>query len=296
MARGFATATLLGACLLAPEVSAREPAHPDLGPVRYRDPAGHRTLWVGLDVGGVVLPRRLGWYENRVWTAHATPAWALSLVPGLAIGGRHGMSLYDVTGPNTDVRLRLHEHQLELSGSPLTRWGRTRATDRVFFGVQTHAVLEMKVEETEIHPGGVRDTLAEFGYGMHHPLGARERWALDWRVSGRYAWVFNDTQRHGLAALRLSFRPTPAHQLSASAQGFLVHRDEGVRSPYGRTSVHGVFQGQYAWMSRVGVGPVIGARLSTHFGAGATPVFETRAAAVDSIYGDVMVGLRAHWR
>ena len=295
MARGFATATLLGACLLAPEVSAREPVHPDLGPVRHRDPQGQRKLWVGLDLGGVVLPRRLGWYENRVWTAHATSAWALSLVPGLAIGGRHGLTFYDVTGADTDVQLRLHDHQLELSTSPLNLAGRTRVQDRLFLGVQTHSVLEMKVDDAEIHPGGVRDTLAELGYGMRHPLGAR--WAFSWRLSGRYAWVFNDTQRHGLAAFRLSVRPRPAHELSANAQMFVVHRDPtgAKRGAHGRLSVHGVFGGQYAWMSKAGVGPFAAAQLATRFASGTAPVFETRSTAVDSVYGDVTLGLRVHW-
>ena len=291
MARGFAIATLLGACLLAPEVSAREPVHHDLGPVRHRDPQGKRQLWFGLELGGVVLPRRLGWYENRIWTAHATSAWALSVVPGLALGGRHALSLYDVTGPDTAVRLRLHAHQLELSGSPLSRWGRGRVQDRVFVGVQTHAVLQMRVGGIDVHPGGVRDTLAELGYGMHHPLGTR--WGLGWRLSGRYAWVFEDTQRQGLASLRLTFQPRPAHALSAGAQLYLVHRDEWANLP--RMSANGVFEGEYAWMSAAGVGPFVGARFATRFAAGTTPVFETRATAADSVYGDVTVGLRVNW-
>ena len=288
MARGIAIATLLGACLLAPEVSAREPVHPDLGPVRFRDPQGPHKAWLGVDFGGVVIPRRLGWYENRVWTAHASGAWALSLVPGLAVGGRHGLTLYDVTGARTAVRLRLHTHQLELSASPLSRWGRGLATDRLFLGVQTHAVLEMKVGDIDVHPGGVRDTLAELGYGMEHPLGGR--WSLGWRISGRYGWVFEDTQRHGLAALRLTFSPRPAHALSAGAQLYVVHRD-GEQTP----SAHGVFEGQYAWMSDAGVGPFVGGRFATHFAAGTTPVFETRAAALDSVYGDLTLGVRVHW-
>lgn len=294
MARGFAIATLLGACLLAPEVSAREPVHPDLGPVRHRDPSGRRTLWLGLDGGGVVLPRRLGWYENRVWTAHVTPTWALSLVPGLTLGGRHGMTLYDVTGASADVRLRLHHHQLELSGAPLMRWGHTRARDRLFVGVQTHRVVEMHVEDVDVHPGGVQDTIAELGYGMEHPLG--DRWALAWRASGRYVWVFEDTQRMGTAALRLTFQPRPAHSLWAGAQLYLVHRDEGAMGGRERFTAHGVFEGQYAWMSEAGVGPFVGARFATHFASGTTPVFETRAAAVDSVYGEVTFGLRVQFR
>ena len=293
MAHGFAVATLLGACLLAPEVSAPEPVHPDLGPVRHRDPQGRRELWLGLDTGGVVLPRRLGLNENRVWTAHATSAWALSLVPGLAIGGRHGLSAYDVTGADTAVRLRLHHHQLELSGSPLSHWGSVRAQDRLFIGVQTHAVLEMKVGDIDLHPGGVRDTLLEVGYGMHHALG--RRWSLDWRISGRHAWVFLKTQRQGLAAARLTFEPRPAHALSASTELFVVHRDEDALGDRERISAHGVFRGQYSWMSRAGVGPFVAGRFATQFASGTTPVFETRAAAIDSVYGDLTVGLRAHW-
>ncbi len=292
MARGFAIATLLGACLLAPEVSAREPVHPDLGPVRHRDPQGQRTLWLGLDAGGVVLPRRLGLYENRVWTAHATSAWALSLVPGLAIGGRHSLSSYDVTGADTAVRLRLHHHQLELSGSPLSRWTSVRAQDRLFVGVQTHAVLEMKVDAVELHPGGVRDTLLELGYGMHHPIA--RRWSFDWRLSGRYVWVFLETQRQALGAARFTFTPRPAHALSASGELYVVHRDAGTGDRV-RTSAHGVFRGQYSWMSSAGVGPFVAGRFATHFASGTTPVFETRAAAVDSVYGDVTAGLRVHW-
>ncbi len=292
MIRGLATATLLGACFVT-EASAAEPVHPDLGPVRYRDPQGQRALWLGLDAGGVVLPRRLGLYENRVWTAHAASTWAFSLVPGLAIGGRHGLSWYDVTGSNTAVRLRLHEHQLEVSGSPLSRWGSARARDRLFLGVQTHAVLEMKVENIELHPGGVRDTLVEFGYGMHHPVG--RRWSFDWRASGRYVWVFEKTQRQGLAAARFTFAPRPAHALWASSELFVVHRDVDSPGRRERVSAHGVFRGQYSWMSAAGVGPFVGGRLATHFASGSTPVFETRATAVDSVDADVTVGLRMHW-
>ncbi len=297
MARGLAFAALLGACLLAPAVSAREPVHPDLGPVRFEDPARAKTLWVGLDVGGAVLPRRLGWYENRVWTAHATPAWALSLVPGLTIGGRHGLSLYDVTGADTAVRLRLHQHQLELSLGLLGLRGDVEARDRLFVGVQTHAVAEMTVDDVDVRPGGVRDTNVEVGYGMVHPFGSRRRWSAGWRISGRYAWVFNDTQRIGVGAARLTFYPKPQHALRAGAQARLVHRDpDGARRvPHGRLSVHGVFTGQYSWMSAAGVGPFVRGEFSTDFASGVRPVFETRASAVDAVFGELTVGLRAHW-
>ncbi|MCR9163296.1 MAG: hypothetical protein ACE37F_34725 [Nannocystaceae bacterium] len=204
------------------------------------------------------------------------------------------MTLYDVTGRSADVRLRLHHHQLELSASPLARWGDTAAHDRLFVGVSTHRVVEMHVEDVDVHPGGVGDTVAELGYGMEHPLGAR--WAIAWRASGRYAWVFEDTQRMASAALRLSFEPRPAHALWAGAQLYMVHRDEGAVGGRPRLSAHGVFEGQYAWMSDAGVGPFVGARLATHFGSATTPVFETRAAAVDSAYGEVTVGLRVHFR
>ncbi len=297
MARGLAPAALLGACLLAPGVSAREPVHPDLGPVRFEDPAQPKALWVGLDVGGAVVPRRLGWYENRVWTARATPAWALSLAPGLSIGGRHGMSLYDVTGRSTAVRLRLHEHQLELSLGLLSRRADVEARDRLFVGVQTHAVAEMKVDGVEVRPGGVRDTNLDVGYGMVHPFGALRRWSAGWRLSGRYTWVFRDTQRIGMAAARLSFQPKPQHALRAEAQALLVHRDPigAKRVSHGRLSAHGVFTGQYSWMSIAGVGPFVRGEFATHFASGMTPVFETRAAAVDAVFGELTVGLRAHW-
>ncbi len=300
MGKGFAIATLLGAALSSSPARATEPVrpdrvHPDLGPVRYRDPASRREVWLGLDVGGVAVPRRLGLYEDRIWTARVAPTWAVALVPGLAIGGRHSMTLYDVTGGDGSIRLRQHAHQLEVSASPLHALRGTRARDRLFIGVHTHVIPYMRVDDVEVRVGGVRDTVLDVGYGLSHPFASR--WRFDWRIAARHAWVFLDQQTQLHASARLVVHPRPGHVLWAEAGLYAVGRDEGgaQRSVYGRRTAHGVFAGQYAWMSRFGVGPFVRGDVATHFAAGRMPVFETRTAALDSAYADVTVGLRVAW-
>ncbi len=262
--------------------------------MRFVDPSTKRELWLGLDVGGVALPRRLRLYENRVWTARVTPSWSLALVPGLAVGGRHSMTFYDVTGASSAVRLRVHENQVEVSGAPASARRSRSFTDRLSLGVETHSVSNMRVDGVDIRVGGVRDTIATLGYGMSHPLG--RRWGFDWRARTRYAWVFLDTQRHVHGAIRLSYMPRPAHRLSAMGQAYYVHRDRDSAGSQPRHSVSGQFELSYAWMSRHGVGPFVSGRLTSGFLSGEIPIFETRQAAIDGVYGDVTIGLRAVWR
>jgi hypothetical protein len=266
---------------------------PDLGPVRYRDPQERRELWLGADVGGVAIPRRLGLFDRRVWTVRTSGAWALALTPWLAAGGRHGLAWYDATGNTSSTRLRMHEHSFALSGRPMVKF--TRMRDRLALGVDFHSVEHITVGETDLRVGGVKDAILGLGYGIEHDLGAR--WTLGWRVQLRHAWVFLDKQRQVRASAKATFRPRPPHALSLEAIGYYVNRDEDpFGAPHPRNSAHGQFACEYAWLSRVGVGIAARARFATNFLSGEAPIYEIQEEAMDNVYGDLTVGLRAVWR
>lgn len=264
--------------------------HPDLGAVRYGDPGCRRQVWLGVDLGGVVLPARLGLFDQTVWTLRSGPAWAIRLSPWLSAGGRHGLSVFDAA----NVRLRVHDHQVELAAHPAEQ-RRRGVHDRLTLGLETHAVLKSTVDGVEFRLGGVRDTVLYAGYGMEHRIATRLQ--LGWHLHFRNAWVFRDTQRQLRAGLRLAFSPRPAHRLVASAVGFGVDRSPtqaGRVMP--RRGVYGQFAVEYAWMSRAGIGPVLQARYTTGFLTGEAPIYEFRAESLSAHYADATLGVRVVWR
>ncbi len=269
----------------------KRPEHPDLSIIRYDDPRCRRTAWLGVDVGGVVVPARLGLFDRTLWTVHVTPSWSVRIAKWLSIGGRHQLAWYDAE----NIRLRVHGHQLELAAHPVEAVGFARVHDRVVAGVETHAIMKAKVGEATFKLGGVRDTVFYLGYGMDHALA--KRWTLGWAAQFRHAWVYVDTQRQVRASVRAAFHPRPAHRLAAEAVGFVVHRNaDQAGTPLPRTGVYGQFAADYGWMSRVGVGPMIRVRASTGFLSGEAPVWEIREEALDAPFGELIVGIRGVWR
>ncbi len=264
--------------------------HPDLGTVRSRDPACRRTVWLGVDVGGVVIPGRLGLFDRTVWTIRTGPAWSVRLARRFSVGGRHGMSWYD----SANVRLRVHDHQVELAAH-LVAPAKPRMHDRLVVGVETHAVLQSKVDGIEFRLGGVRDIVAYVGYGIDHDVAAR--WRIGWHAHYRHAWVFRDTQRQLRAGIRVAFSPEPAHRLVASALGFVVDRHpEQAGRPMPRRGVYGQFGLEYGWMSRHGVGPYLAGRYATGFLTGEAPVYELRSESLSANYFDATAGVRVVWK
>lgn len=258
--------------------------------VRHHEPQCPRTLHLGFDLGGVVLPAGLGPLERRVWTLRGGPAWAVRLAPWLSLGGRHGISLYDAS----TIRVRIHDHQLESAIHPMVQAGIPRVHDRLVLGVETHTLFEANVDGRSFRLGGVRDVVAYVGYGAEHALA--QRWFLGWQAHFRHAWVFRDTQRQVRAALRVAFLPRPAHRLALETVGFFVDRNPdqaGVEIP--RRSVYGQVAGEYAWMSRVGIGPVLRVRYTTGFLTGEAPIYEMRSESLRTHYADATIGLRARW-
>lgn len=265
---------------------------PDLDIVRYRDPEVRREIWVGADVGGVVVPASVGLFDRTMWTVHGTPAWAFALTDWLTLGGRHTMALYDAD----NIRLREHDHQVELSARTLSLRGPGRQlTDRAAIGVSTHAIKKTTIDEIEVKPGGLSDTILHAAYGMSHTLGRRVR--LGWRLQGRHAWVLKHTQRQVRAAVRASIFVRRRHRLAVEAIGYYVNReaDQGTgRLP--RNGVSGQWTAEWIWMAPAGIGPLVRARFMSAFRTGEAPIYEFREEALDTVYGELIVGMRAIWR
>lgn len=271
------------------------PEMPDLGSIRYRDPHHARRLWLGLEVGGIGLPKSLKLLDppRTVWTVRTTPSWALGLTPWLTIGGRHSMAWYGVEA-TYDVLLRIHEHQLEISGRPLASRSGLRMHDRLSLGYEGHDVENSMVGGEEFRLGGLKDTILSLSYGIEHLLG--ERWAVGWGVSLRYVWVFADEQRQIRASARASFWPRPPHELRFEAIGYYVNRNEDqAGNPLPEHGVYAQLAMQYTWLSRFNVGPTVRARFASTFLSGEAPVYEIREESLNNVYGDITVGLRAVW-
>ncbi|MEM6991548.1 MAG: hypothetical protein AAF721_13655 [Myxococcota bacterium] len=287
---------LFGALSVSQAPPAEPPAvavtMPDLDRVRYRDPVGRREIWLGAEMGGAALPESFGLFNRRVWTLHATPSWAVALTPWLAIGGRHSVILYDAV----NIRLREHDHTVEVSAQTLAiRRGQHRFVDRLAVGVSTHAIKKSTVDGLAIKPGGLNDTILTVGYGLSHVLPRRFR--LGWRVQARHAWVFKDTQRQVRAAIRASVRLGRGHRLSLQGIGYLVHRDaDQAGNPLPRTGVYGQVAADWTWLSRYGVGPMLRARFLSSFRSGEAPAYEIREEALNTVYGELIAGVRAVWR
>lgn len=261
---------------------------PDLGVTRYHDPRCRRGIHLGLELGGVALPAGLGPLDRTVWTLRGGPAWSIRVAKWMSLGGRHGITLYDAG----DVRLRVHDQQVEAALHPMVQAGVRRVHDRLLLGVETHALLGMKVDGTKFKLGGVRDAVAYVGYGVEHEVA--QRWAIGWQAAFRHAWVFRDTQRQLRGAVRVAFTPGRGHRLALEGVGTFVDRNAdqaGVSLP--RRGVYGQVAGEYAWMSKVGVGPFARARFASGMLGGEAPIFEIRQETLRAPYGDLTVGLRA---
>jgi hypothetical protein len=283
-------AALAAVALAGPGASRADDAAPDLGAVRYRDPTEHRTLWLGFDVGGVVLPEAVGVFDRDVWTARATPAWALALTPRVAAGGRHAMVFYDAE----NTRLQVHEHQLELSGPLLSECGSRATCDRLAATLEVHALSRTWTDGEAFAIGGVDDTIVGVGYGMSHSLA--RAWELGWNVQPRFAWVFLDTQRQVRGAVRLLWLAGDGHQLGLEWTAYLVHRDASqFGNPLRRTSVHGQLALEWAAMWTRAFGTVLGAHYATGFMSGQAPMYEVREEAINASYGELRGGIRVAW-
>lgn len=275
---------------VAVEVQPREV--PDLDRIRFRDPVRARQIWLGAEVGGIGLPASLGLFNRTVWTLHGAPSWALALTEWLTIGGRHGFVLYDAG----NVRLREHDHQVEVSARTLALRSRPRRfVDRVAIGVSTHAIKKSTIDGIGFKLGGVNDTIVHASYGLSHALG--KRWRLGWQAQARYAWVLADTQRQLRAAVRASVRLGLGHRIATQLVGYYVHRDEDpAGNPLPRHGVYGQVRADWVWMSRHGIGPMVAARFLSSFRSGEAPTYEIREEALNNRYGEVIVGMRARWR
>ncbi|MFO0636711.1 MAG: hypothetical protein U0168_28085 [Nannocystaceae bacterium] len=307
--RGLGPALGLSAALVPAVASARprdaavrdaylcrdQPEHVDLGSTRYTDPRCRRGLWLGADVGGVVLPARLGLFDRTVWTVRAGPAWAVRPSPWLSLGGRHGLTWYDAG----NARLRVHDHQVELALHPWVASGHRGVHDRLTVGLETHAVLLTKVEGVAFKLGGVRDVVATVGYGAEHRLA--RRWALGWHGQLRQAWVFVDTQRQLRLGLRAVVMPRPRHRLALESILYAVDRNPrqaGTLVP--RRGAYAQFALDYAWMGsparNLALGPAVRLRYATGFLTGEAPIYEVREESLSTSYVDLTVGVRASWR
>jgi hypothetical protein len=238
----------------------------------------------------MVVPKALGLYPRRVWTAAVTPSWALALTPWLAAGGRHGLSWYDVE----DVRMRFRTNQFEVSGAPATHAMRSHSSDRLAIGFEAHALAHVQAGKVGVAPGGMRDTIATLGYGMEHALG--KRWFLGWQLQLRYVWVYRKTQRQARLGLRIAFVPRPPHQLALETVVFGIHRDRNqAGQPLPRASASVGVAGEYAWMSAHKVGVMVRARVTSSFLSGEAPVYEIRAETLNTPYAELVVGPRVVW-
>lgn len=261
-------------------------AQPELAEIRYRDPAARWEAWLGLEAGGVALPARWTGLGRAVWMQRTAGSWALGLGPRLAVGGRHDLVWYDAS----NIRLQVNEHRLVLSGAPAAGAGR-RFRDRLAVGVESHVVRRSWLDGTLFKFGGLWDTVLLASYGMEHRLG--HRWALGWSVSGRYVWVYNDTQRQGRASLRLALEPGRGHRVALEGVGFLVHRDpDQFGRPLPRWSAVGQVNLEHQWIGPRRVGTYLRLHFATSFMSGRAPVYEIREEALRVPFGELALGLR----
>lgn len=263
---------------------------PDLETIRYRDPTEHRQLWLGLDVGGVYVPKSLGIFNRNAWTARGVGSWALALSPRVAAGGRHGLVFYDAT----NIRLQVQEHQVELSARFHGDAENARTRDRLFATVEFHTLERTWVDGEAFSIGGVSDQVAGIGYGATHRLSSR--WDLGWTGQARWAWVFIDTQRQLRASLRPSVRLGNGHHLALEGVAFLVHRNaDQYGKPLARTTLHAQLALQHGWLSDAGVGTFTQLRYATAFMSGQAPMYEIREEAINAHYAELQTGVRVVW-
>lgn len=264
----------------------------ELEPIRYRDPEHRRELWTGVDLAGVVIPTRLGLFDRRVWVVRVEPSWALNLFPGVAIGGRHGLTWYDATNAASAVRSRIHAHWLELSIRPLRR---RSIHDRLAIGYQSHRMAEIRTNGRSFKVGGIDDRAITLGYGIDHNIA--RRWQLGWQLQLRYVWVYLDRQRQARLSARIAFTPRSQHRLWVESVGYGVIRDEDqAGEPVPRLGVLGQFHLGYQWMSRIGLGIAVQGSINTAFLSGEAPIYEIREESLKTPYGELLLGFRARLR
>lgn len=264
--------------------------HPDLGVMRFRDPACRRALWLGAETAGVAVPASVGLADQTLWVLRGAGTWSMRLAPWASVGGRHGGTMFSMG----TARLGVREHRLETAFHP---WSTRRAGlhDRLVVGIESHTLGRAYFDGVEFRPGGVRDFVAALGYGADHSVA--KRWSLGWQVQGRHAWLYRSTQRQLHVGLRVAVTPRPAHRLEATPSLFVIHRDAdqgGRRLP--RLTSNLQVAASYSWMSRVGVGVFVGGRYTSAFLTGEAPMYELRSESLQQHYVEGQVGLRAVWR
>ena len=266
----------------------------DLGTIRYLDPTGPRTLWLGLDTGGIFLPEQLiANFGRDIYSARVALPWALAVARWLSVGGRHELAWYDAE----NIQAQYSNHEVQLSIRPTAFRAVPRvARDRLSIGFEAHTLFKTRItnpdgSEAVFRLGGLYDRVLSLGYGMSHDVGTRL--AFDWNVQGRYVWVFVNRQRQFRSSLRMRWMPRDGHTLSLEATAFVVFRDE-IQAGNFLPQVSPVGQGaaQYDWMSRKGVGLYVRAWFSSSFLSGTAPVYEVREEAINQPYGELAGGLR----
>ena len=269
----------------------------DLGTIRYLTPRRAREIWMGLDVGGVYVPKGvIADFDRNIWTARLTFPWAFAFTPWLSVGGRHELAWYDAE----NIRAQYSNQEFSLSLSP-TAWSPIPGViqDRLTIGFEAHGMFKSTLygdngTTNSFHPGGVFDRILYLGYGMAHQV--RPRFSVDWNTQGRLVWVFINTQQQIRTSVRLRWQPRPAHTVALESVGFLIFREKiqaGNLLP--RAGIVGQFALQYDWMSQRRVGFFTRLWGSTSFLSGTSPAFEIREEAINQPYGELAVGLRAAW-
>lgn len=264
--------------------------HPDLGVMRFRDPACRRALWLGAESAGVAIPASLGLAEHTLWVVRGAGTWSLRLARWASAGGRHGGTIFS----SGNARLGVREHRFETAFHPwATR--NARLHDRLSVGIETHNLSRAHLDGIEFRPGGVRDFVASLGYGADHSVA--RRWNVGWQVQGRHAWLYRATQRQLHLGVRVAVTPAPAHRLEATPSLYVIHRDAdqgGRRLPRLGTNLQ--VAASYSWMSRAGVGVFVGGRYASAFLTGEAPMYELRSESLEQHYVEGQLGLRAVWR
>lgn len=236
------------------------------------------------------MPRRLGLFNRTVWTVHVTAPWAIRVTPWLSFAGRHSLVWYDAQ----NVRLRLHNHQVESAFHPLVASGHRRLHDRLAIGIETHTVVQSRVGDVDFKLGGIRDVVLYAGYGVDHQLG--RRWSLGWHGQLRQVWVFVNTQRQARFGLRTTFMPAVAHRIALDAQVYVVTRDpHQAGNKLSRLNTYVQAAVDYGWMSRRNVGPWLRLRYTSGFMSGEVPVYEIREESLRAHYAEFVVGVHGTW-
>ena len=274
---------------VAQRAPAMDSPAPDLGLIRYRDPRGPRTIWLGLEVAGMIVPA--AWIDRRraAWSASPIGSWAIGLGDRFAVGGRHEVQWLQ----SGTVRLRTHLHRLHLSTSLRRRSEDHR--DRLAVTVETQRVLSTVVDETDFEVGGLDAVAVGLGYGFAHRLGLG--WGLGWRVHSRYAKVLRNDQLQIRVSIRPEYEPAVGHRISVELVGAwnddLTTSRRLFRPKHGLT---GQLALSYGWLCARNVGPWVELRGYSSVRTGEVPLYQIRPEAADLPFGTAILGLRALWK